>query len=275
MIKDILAIVEDATAGASFLKSVGRFAKEQGAFLEVAALTPAAMASPAVAPFGALYIPEVVLMGSDATNVSEVRMHLAETGCEFDVLSFHNDVAWLAGDIRRSRQIADLIVIGTADSWSTSWLRTRVLQTLIRSAGTPIMILPTNMAVPAIRRAVLGWQPSPEANRAVHDLVQLAEPGATIDVVTVGTQLSECEEERDSHAEVKRHLGRHGFVANGHWIVNDEQIEAETLTRYAQDTTADVLAIGGFAHSRVRQIMLGSVTKDLVSRADLPILISA
>ncbi len=274
MIKDILAIVEDGEAGAGFLKTVGRFAKEQNAFLEVVALTPAPIASSEIGSFGALYVPDVVLMGSDAANVAAVRGHLAGTGCEFDVISFHNDIAWLAGDVKRSRQLADLIVIGTEDLWPTRWLRTRVLQTLVRAAGTPVIILPTGQSLPTIKRAVLGWKPSPEANRAVHDLVQLAEPGAVIDVVTVGMALSDCEKERDTHAEVKRHLKRHGFAAEGHWIVNDEQIEAETLTLYAQETQANILVIGGFAHSRIRDIVLGSVTHDLVKRADLPILIS-
>jgi nucleotide-binding universal stress UspA family protein len=273
MIKDILAIVEDAESAAGFLGSVGRFAREHGAYLEVAALTPAPMVSPDVAPFGSLYVPAVVI-GSDAANIQAVRAHLTETGCQFDVLGFHDDIAWLAGDVGRSRQIADLIVVGTEDSWTTPWLRVRVLQTLIRSAGTPIMILPTGQPLPQIRRAVLGWKPSPEANRAVHDLVQLAEPGATIDVVTVGVTVRDCEKERDTHEEVKRHLRRHGLSAEGHWIVNGEQIEAETLTLYAQEIKADVIAIGGFSHSRVRQIFLGSVTQDLVRRADLPILIS-
>jgi nucleotide-binding universal stress UspA family protein len=275
MIKDILAVVEDGDAGAGFLRTVGNLAREHGAFLEVAALTPAPMTSPALAPFGSLYVPEVVLMGDDRANVAKVQAHLAETGCEHDVFGLHDDLAWLAGDMRRSRQIADLIIVGTEDSWPTPWLRNHVLETLIRSAGTPILILPTGQSLPPIRRAVLGWKPSPEANRAVHALAHLAEPGAVIDIVTVGIRLADCERERDTHAEVKRHLRRHGFAAEGHWIVNDEKIEAETLTLYAQEIQADLLAIGGFAHSRVRQILLGGVTRDLVRRADLPILISS
>lgn len=274
MIKDILAIVEDGDAGARFLKTVAALAKKHDAFLEVAALTPAPMVSPAVAPFGSLYVPEVVLMGSDEANVESVRGHLAETGCEHSVTGLHDDLAWLAGDLRRTRQVADLIVVGDAESWPTPWLRTRVLETLIRTAGTPVVILPEGRTLPEIRHAVLGWKPSPEANRAMHDLVHLAEPGATIDVVTVGMDLGDCEKEKDTHAEIKRHLARHGFRAEGHWIVNDKQIEAETLTLYAQEIDADILVIGGFAHWRIRDIVLGGVTRDLVHRADLPVLIS-
>lgn len=275
MLKDIFAIVENGETARQFLDTVGRLAKDRGAYLEVAALSPAPMVSPAIAPFGSLYIPEAVMLGDDAANVATIEAILDKTACEYKVIGFHDDVGWLAGDVRRSRQVADLIIVGTEECWTTRWLRHSVLETLIRSAGTPILILPPQTTLPTVRRAVLGWKPSPEANRAIHDLVSLAEPGAKIDVVTVGAVLTECEKEKDTHEEVKRHLRRHGFAAEGHWIVNDETIEAETLAVYARETGADLLAIGGFAHSRIRQIILGGVTHDLVRCADLPVLISA
>lgn len=273
MVRDVLAIVEDGERGAAFLKAAADLAAGRGAFLEVAALTPAPMAAPALAPLGALYIPEAVLIGDAAANVQKVRDILGAAGCEHDVTGFHNDAAWLAGEVSRSRQIADLIVIGTDDGWTIPWLRTRLIETMIRSAGTPVLILPTGQTLRPVRRAVLGWKPSPEATRAIHHLVRLAEPGALIDVVTVGVTPEDCGKETDTHAGVKRHLARHGFDAQGRWIVNDEQIEAETLTLCAQEVDADLLVVGGFAHSRIRDIIMGGVTRDLVRRTDLPVLI--
>ncbi len=273
MIRNILAVVEDGDVAAPFLMAAGAMAEAADAFLEVAALTPAPMASPAVAPFGSLYIPEAVLMGDDAANIAKVRHHLGKTNCRHDVIGFHDDVAWLAGDLRRSRQIADIILIGTEDFWQTPWLRMRVVETLVQSAGTPLLILPRDALGP-IRRVVLGWKPSPEANRALHDLVQFAEPGTTVDVVTVGKTLHECEKQSESHAEVKRHLERHGLKSEGHWIVNDEKIEAETLTIYAKETSADLLVVGGFSHSRMREVILGGVTRDLAYHTELPVLIA-
>lgn len=274
MLKDILAVVEEADAAAGFLQMIGDLAKAQGAHLEVAALTPAPMVSSALAPFGSLYVPESVLRDSDNQNIEKVRALLEKTGCQHDVLGFHDDVAWLAGDLRRSGQVADIIIIGSEESWPTRWLRTRVLENLVGSAGTPILILPAGKTFPTIRRAVLGWKPSPEANRAVHDLVRFSEPGALIDVVTVGITLPECEKEQDSQAEVKRHLTRHGFAAEGRWLAIGDQLEAEALTRHALDMNADILVVGGFARSRIREIILGGVTRDLVCRADLPVLIA-
>lgn len=273
MIKDMLAVVDDGDRAQGFLKSIVEIAALRGATLEVAALTPAPMASPAMAPFGALYVPEVVLMGDDAANVERVRGHLAAAGSSAEVFGLHDDIGWLAGDLNRKRQVADVVVIGAKETWATPWLRKRVAETLVRGSGTPLLILPEGRTLQPIRRAVLGWKAGPEATRAMHALTVLAEPGATIDVVTVGPTLWSCEHEAEPHAEVKRHLVRHGFDAKGHWIVNDEKSEAETLSLYGQEIEADLIVIGGFAHSRIREIFLGGVTHDLVEYSACPVLI--
>lgn len=273
MIKDILAVVDNADLAAPFLAAATRLAEEKGAVLEIAVLTAAPMASPALAPLGGLYIPDVVLLGDDAANLAAVEAVLSSAQCEHHVYGFHDRLTWLAGDLSRSRQVADLILVGAREAWATPALHRRVLETLVRASGTPLLILPSDRALRPLRRAVLGWKASPEATRALHALVALAEPGATIDVVTVGSTLDECQRERDGHDEVKRHLARHNHHAEGHWIVNDEKIEADVLTSYAQETKADILVIGGFSHSRIREVILGSVTRDLVARTDLPTLI--
>lgn len=247
--------------------------KARNAHLEVAVLTPAPMTSPDLAPFGALYVPEVVLMGDDAANIAKVQEALKGFDGPRDVFGFHDNVAWLAGDLRRSRQVADLIVMGAVETWATPWLRRRVAQTLIRASGTPLLILPCNAEIKRVHRAILGWTPSPEATRATRAFTLLAEPEAAIDVVTVGDTLYRCEREHDAHAEVKRHLSRHGFKAEGHWIVNAEKTPAETLKLYAKEEKADLLVIGGFAHSRVRDIVLGGVTRDFVEENTVPVLI--
>ncbi|MEG3166136.1 universal stress protein [Sphingomonas sp. PB2P19] len=275
MIKDILAVVDNGEAAASFLRAAAAFAEANDATLQVAVLTPAPMTSPALAPFGTLYVPEVVLMGDDAANVLQVRHCLKGFAGPIEVFGFHDDVSWLAGDLKRSPHVADLIVIGAAETWATPWLRRRVARTLIRASGTPLLIVPKNAEIGRINRAILGWKPSAEATRAMHALAHLAVPGAAIDVVTVGDTLRECESGHDWHAQVKRHLTLHGFTVAGHWIVNDERSETDVLTLYAKETRADVIVIGGFAHSRVHDIILGGVTRDFVERSETPILIVA
>ena len=273
MIRDIVAIVEDGEKAGALLDAVGGFARQTGAFLKLVVLTPAQKVSPAIAPLESLYVPDVVLLGDDAANVDAVRTRLAQTGCAFEIVGLYDDGSALAR-AASLQQLGDLIVIGGRGDWPTAGLRTRVIETLLRSSGTPILLLPAGLPMPRMRHAVLGWTPSSPAFRALHDLVRLAEPGAAIDVVTIAPAPRTGDDAGDSHGEVERHLARHGFVAQGQWIIGDHQPDATTLERYARGVAADLLVVGGTTHSHLRNRILGGVTSDLIERADTAVLIS-
>jgi nucleotide-binding universal stress UspA family protein len=170
---------------------------------------------------------------------------------------------------RRSRQLADLILVGGPEEWETGWLRRRVLETAILGAGTPVLILPAGKDLASVRHAVLGWKPGPEANRAVHDLVAIAEGGATVDIVIVDQEAG-----HDAGDELCRHLGRHGLAPAIHRLATDGMSEADVIHGFALRNKADLLVTGGFGHSRFREVCFGGVTRYLIEDAQLPVMLS-
>jgi nucleotide-binding universal stress UspA family protein len=272
MLKNILAIVETPDRAAPIIDAAAALAHAHDAHLEIAVLTPAPVISAALVPLGGIYIPEAEGERDSQNDVAAVERLAKGAPCPVNVFGFHDDVAWLTGDVRQSQQIADLIVIGTADAWSLPWLRRRVAETLILSSGTPLLILPPDRRVTRVRHAVLGWKPGPEAVRAVHDLVRLLEPQARVDIVVVSEASKTADEQVGS--EVKRHLARHGFVPELHQVQDREHCEADALQQFAIEARADLLAIGGFGHSRIREVMLGGVTRDIIDDARIPVLLA-
>lgn len=269
MIRDVLAIVDNAGVAAPFIDRVLAFAEQRQAQVEIAVLTPSPYFAEALLPAGVMYVPEDVLAQDDRSKVEAVTALMAKASTKASVFGLHDDVAWLAGDVRRSRQLADLILIGDAGEWETAWLRRRVLETSILSTGTPTVILPAGKRLGGIRRAVLGWKPSPEANRAVHDLVAIAEAGAKIDVIIVDQDPA-----RDAGDEVRRHLERHGLAVELHRVSADGMSEGEVLHGFALRDDADLLVTGGFGHSRFREVCFGGVTRDLIDHALVPVMLS-
>ena len=272
MINDILAIVEHPRKAEPVIKAAIALAEARGAHLKIAVLTPGPVTSPALVPLGAVYLPEPMLEEESRANVAAVETLAADARCPVAVFGLFDDVAWLAGDIRRNRQLADLIMVGPPSTWTLGWLRRHVLETQILSSGTPIFILPPDSQSIQLRRAVIGWKPSAEAARAVHDLVHMLEPGAHIDIVTIALK---DEGNRDQAGiDVQRHLVRHGFAAEIHRLEESALRESEALQNFALERRADLLAVGGFAHSRVREVVLGGVTRELVEAPRIPILFS-
>lgn len=274
MIKDLFAIVDHAGPCEPFLMSAVGLAEAHGAHLEVGVLTTGPVAATEVPPLGAQYVPGAVLAQQAAERVEGVRLMLARARCPVSVIDFREDVLWLAGDFNRARQIADLLLVGPGASWELPWLRRRIVETMLLSSGMPIILLPEGGALGKVRHAVLGWRPSREANRAARELVAIAEPGAHIDIVSIGFEPKAREDEAASGAEVKRHIERHGFHAEIHWLYDPVGSEAELLQRFAVERRADLIAVGGYAHSRVREIILGGVTRELIGENRVPVLIT-
>lgn len=272
MIKDLLIAIDNSAGSEPFLDTAIEFAGRLGAFAQVTMLSPGPLAAAEFAPFGAIYIPEDTLREQEAERLAEIRARLTPAKVPFELRGIADDIAWVAGDLRRNRPLADLLVVGPADGWEVPWLHRRAIETLLLSTGTPLLLLPTGSKLGAIGHAVLGWKPSREAIRTVHDLVAIAAPGATIDIVVVD------EKPRDAAgqpgvADLLKHLARHGFNATAHAVATSDTT-AEALETFALKRGADLLAVGGYAHSRMREVVLGGVTHNLIGGARLPVLLS-
>ncbi|MES1975147.1 MAG: universal stress protein [Pseudomonadota bacterium] len=272
MIREILSFIDDAEKGAQHVAALVDIGARLGAHIKIGVLTAAPMMLPELAPFGSLYLPEIALRADGELQIGRARGLVAAAADRVDIWGYHDSVGWLAADVRDSRQIADLIAIGDADSWNVPWLRRKLIETLLLSAGTPILLLPGAPKIGRVRHAVLGWKPSAQANRVVHDLVALAEPGARIDVVTVGPA-PEGEPAELPGSGIKRHLARHGFAVEM-FRINDGDEPEDQLQAFAVRHKADLLAVGGFAHTRIREIVLGGVTRALIDSPFLPVLMA-
>ncbi|MFA6117925.1 MAG: universal stress protein [Sphingomonas sp.] len=273
MVREILSFIDDAGTAAPFVKTLLEVSKRLGASSEIGVLTAAPMLVPDLAPLMTFYMPEPVLRADNALEVERTRALVADAADPVSVFGLHDSVGWLSADVRDTRQVADLILIGPQETWLTPWLRRRLIETLLLSSGTPILLLPPERSLAPVRHAVLGWKPSAEAGRVLHDLVALAEPGARIDVVTVGPDPQVAPGDVLPGSGIERHLARHGFAVEMH-RADDGRSTAEQLQGFAIERNVDLLAVGGFAHSRIREIVLGGVTRTMIEDPFIPILMA-
>ena len=172
---------------------------------------------------------------------------------------------------------ADLVVLGQADADQPLPQAGRTLiSDVLMSAGRPLLIIPFAGQFGAIGSNVLiGWTETREAARAAHDALLVIEPGARVTVLTVEHAKSESLLGQVPGAEVAEHLARHGLQVTPSRTVNDGSItDADALLSYASDISADLLVVGGYGHSRVREMVLGGVSRELLDHPTLPVLIS-
>lgn len=136
-------------------------------------------------------------------------------------------------------------------------------QTLL-STGRPVLLAPAREAADPTRSAMIAWQPSLQAWRAVAAAVPLLEKAGSAEIVTVG---EESEAVATSRAEVVRYLGWHGIEATARNIVPASSNIGDALLGAAGEAQAGMLVMGAYSHSRLRELLLGGVTRHVLTHA--------
>lgn len=209
--------------------------------------------------------------------------------CEASQRSFEADAAraglrsslWRSAEgtaedvLAQYARYADLLVLGQPDPTNNPLHRRLDFPAAVamRSAR-PVLVLPFAPAVAEVGREVLvAWNGSREATRAVADALPLLQRAAHVTVMTVNA--------RDSVArvmapdtELAQFLGRHGVNARAtHCEVPDVEVGPWFLSR-AADMGVDLLVMGAYGHSRLRELVLGGVTLSLSREMTVPVLMS-
>src|SRR3546814_10426832 len=105
--------------------------------------------------------------------------------------------------------------MGGASAFENQKLRRRSLQAAVTGSGGPVLVLPDNAKLERVERAVLGWDASSEARRAARDLIDVADPGAVIDVVCVYPEPTAEGHGPAPGSDIARDLARPGFKEIG------------------------------------------------------------
>jgi len=187
------------------------------------------------------------------------------------------DAGPLIAAVARRAQVADLIIIGQADPDNPPPATARTLiEDVLTTAGRPLLLIPYAGRFDTIgTNALVGWTPTRESARAVHDALPLLTPSAKVTVLTVETPSTGRDDKVLPTADIAEHLSRHGLdVSAARTVVSDGLSPADALLDYASDRGADLLVVGGYGHSRTREMIMGGVTRDLLRHMTLPVLIS-
>jgi nucleotide-binding universal stress UspA family protein len=143
---------------------------------------------------------------------------------------------------------------------------------VVLGAGRPVLIVPYAGEFPEIgRRVLVAWNASREATRALHDAMFVL---ARADAVTV-IEINPPEDAAvASAADVAAKLTRRGIAANAETESGDDIDIDDLLLSRAADLAADLLVMGGYGHSRLREFVLGGASRGILAHMTLPVLMA-
>lgn len=174
---------------------------------------------------------------------------------------------WLELGLAHGR-IADLVVLAQDDPDEPA---ARELEQLVLALGRPALVTPYVGAERAVGgKAVVAWNGSREATRAAHDAIPfLRRASETLIVAIDPSPAAEASAER-----LVAHLGRHGAKASFKRLTAAGVDPGAVLLNCIADESAELLVMGAYGHSRMRELVLGGATRTVFRQMTAPVLMS-
>lgn len=185
-------------------------------------------------------------------------------------IGYPSEIAALHG------RYVDLIVLGQLDPDEVEpRLYHPAPEQVVLTAGRPVLLVPYAGEWTAIgRRVLVGWDASREATRAVNDALPLLRTAEQVTVLAIDPESSGAHHGEIPGADIALHLARHGVRATIERSTSGGIGIGNALLSRASDLAADLLVMGAYGHSRVRELLLGGATRTVLESMTVPVLMS-
>jgi nucleotide-binding universal stress UspA family protein len=176
------------------------------------------------------------------------------------------------GDIIHQARTADLVVACVNDKSDPLASFHDVPVRLALETGRPVLLVPATMQMKTVgERITIAWNHSRESARAVFDALPLLQTAVSVEILAVNaTQDSATNPGEDLAAA----LSRHGVNARAEVVNTTARSEGDELLAALAKHGSDMLVMGCYGHSRLREMVLGGVTKYILGRMTMPVLLS-
>jgi nucleotide-binding universal stress UspA family protein len=174
----------------------------------------------------------------------------------------------------RYARYADLTLIAPQAPGAET-MQTWVLNGALFESGRPILLLPKGpTGFPKAETIMVGWDASVEASKAVRDAIGPMQAAREVHAVLIDPVPSFEGHGPEPGADLAAYLARHGIKAVVHRLPREGKETGEVLRRTASDLGADLIVMGGFGHSRLRERIFGGTTTSMMKNVIVPVLMA-
>ena len=167
---------------------------------------------------------------------------------------------------------ADLVIKSTVPGDQLDMTRAVDIGDLLMRLGRPLLLVPPGLSSPRLDRMLVAWKDTREARRALVDAMPLLRLAREVQVVEVVAQ-QDLARAHERVGDIVTWLGRHGIQATASASAGGGDHGA-VLSAIATQWGADLIVAGAYGHSRLREWVLGGVTRELLLKSDRCALLS-
>lgn len=245
-----------------------------------------------LAPSGFASLPAGDYFGTSARYINDIQQELdaaAKTAAEafekqcqkigfdaFEARIFNESVV---ASLIEHAPFADLIVLSQPnDDGSQTSASPALVGDLLMEGGRPVLVVP-NAHTPSsdFKQVVVAWDGSRQAGRAIIDAMPLLQRATTVNIVLVNAGEKKSKfaaiHGQEPGADIGAFLARHGVATNVRQIVTNTSV-SDALLNEVSDSQTDLIVMGGYGHSRLREWILGGTTREILEGMSVPVLMS-
>jgi nucleotide-binding universal stress UspA family protein len=206
----------------------------------------------------------------EATRRFEAAAGRAGLSAEVRILDA--SVAGAADLFGRIARRFDLAVVGQARPKEGASEELLIEGALFES-GRPIVVVPyVQTQAVTLERVLVCWDGSRPATRAIADALPFLQRAKAIDIVAVSGERGKGSELVGTN--MARHLARHGLTVELKRVSAGNADIPGAIRAHAAETGVDFMVMGGYGHSRLREFILGGVTRTILTSSTIPVLMS-
>ncbi|MEQ1612209.1 MAG: universal stress protein [Hyphomicrobiaceae bacterium] len=278
--KDLLVHLDDSTACAARLGAALALAKRQGASVTGVALALESTISKYVGidfPSSLNEAQQEIVRKAAASAIAKFETAAGEAGVKCVSRRIACGATKAPAQLSFHARHADMTFMGQPDSNEPGGsFQESLLDGVMFASGRPVYIVPHigRFEMP-VRKAVIAWDGGKKAVRAVNDAIPLLEGrGGEVIILVINADQRRGAHGDNPGADIAGHLLRHGITAKiEKQIISEVSIDAAILN-YLTDASADLLIMGAYGHSRLRERAFGGVTSMILQQMTTPVLMS-
>jgi len=276
-LKDLLVVVDDTPASAARIGVAAQLAaRNDGHLTGLYAVTP-------------IMLPGYIEAELPEEVRGNQRRFAEEQAAKAEAL--FNDVARRHGLTDRSEwrrvhgnptdaaalhgRYADLVVVGQVDPRRDRDRPVVLPQDLVFECGRPLLVVPYAGTFATVgERVLVGWNGSREAARAVADALPVLTGARRVVVMAVNPKSGPAGIGDEPGADIAKHLSRHGCRVEASHISTDQVEPGDTMLNTVADESCDLIVMGAYGRSRLREQVLGGMTRYMLQHMTVPVLLS-
>ena len=150
-----------------------------------------------------------------------------------------------------------------------------MIETSLFQSGRPVIVVPyIQKDGLKLDHVVCCWDGSRAAARAFNDALPLLAKATQVDLLIVLNEKTSGDEKEIRGVEIAKHLARHDVKVQIEIIPAADIDVTNTILSYVADISGTLIVMGGYGHAKLREVILGGVTRDMLKSMTVPVFMS-